>query len=382
MPHLRAKKDAPDPREGQPASRGSGGPDPFGYTWVDSDEPGGPVYGWEEINAIGTAVSSGDDSNLGPFDLGFSFPFYGVEFDQVRVCSNGWLSFTSTSTAYSNQGIPSSNAPNNLIAPFWDDLNPSSGGQIYYHADAANQRFIVEWDAVPHYGSGGGPETFQVIIAADGSLTYQYKTVANGSSSTVGIENATGDTGLQVVFNSAYLHDEMAIRLQAEPLPVPWMTVDSFAGTVAPGGQGELQVVFDTVDTDLGDYSGAITLHTNDLENPQIVIPVILHVVDDVTDAPDAMPGDWALRPASPNPFNPSTTISYAVPHAGPVTLRIFDVAGRRVRTLHDGAQRAGYHTVVWDGRDGAGRGVASGTYYYRLDGDGFVATRKMTLVK
>ena len=60
----------------------------------------------------------------------------------------------------------------------------------------------------------------------------------------------------------------------------------------------------------------------------------------------------------------------------------MFDVAGRLVRTLVDGQRSAGYHEVMWDGRDGAGRGMASGAYYYRIDADGYTDTRKMTLVK
>jgi hypothetical protein len=300
----------------------------------------------------------------------------------VRICSNGWISFTSTSTAYSNQGIPSSGDPNNLLAVLWDDLNPTSGGQIYYHQDTANQRFIVEWDGVPHYGSGGGPETFQVILSADGSILYQYKTVANGTGATVGIEDATGATGLQVSFNSSYLHDQLAVLLASEPLPVPWMSLESYGGTVAPGSQGEVTVTFNTVDTEHGDYHGSLTIHTNDLENPQITVPVTLTVADDVTAAPDALPTAFALHAASPNPFNPATTLRYAVPRSGRVQLRIYDVAGRRVRTLVDGQTPAGFHDVTWDGRDHAGRGVASGTYYYRLDAEGYTATRKMTLVK
>ena len=70
---------------------------------------------------------------------------------------------------------------------------------------------------------------------------------------------------------------------------------------------------------------------------------------------------------AAPNPFRAITTIRFSIPEAGPATLAIHDVAGRQVRTLLDGAVDAGERRFVWDGRDDAGRSLASGVYFYRL---------------
>jgi len=382
VPVFKAKKGAPDPRDGQPASRGSGGPDAFGYTWIDSDDPNGPVYDWVEINGIGEDMGGGDDSNLGPFDLGFEFSYYGVPFSSIRVCTNGWLSFTSTDTDYTNQGIPLTDEPNNLLAPFWDDMDVVSGGHIYYYADAANQRFIVEWDAVQHYPSGN-PETFQVILSADHSIVYQYKTVDIDNGCTIGIENGEGTDGLQVVFNAPYLHDEMAILFASEPLPEPWLRASPMAGTVVPMSVGELELTINPIDVQEGDYYGLVSIVTNDPNNLLVEIPVTLHVNSIISATGDeGLPTAFALGNAYPNPFNPTTTIAYAVPRSGHVTLRIFDVAGRLVRTLVEGDATAGHHTVVWNGRDHGDRQVASGTYYYRLSADGFNDTRKMVLVK
>ena len=382
-PFRKFKKDQVDDRPAAEMSRGSGGPDAFGYTWIDSEEANGPVYDWVEINGVGTAAGSGDDANLGPFDLGFEFPFYGVMQNQVRICTNGWISFTSTSTAYSNQGIPSTADPNNLLAAFWDDLNPNDGGTIYYYADIANERFIVEYDGVPHYGSGGGPETFQIILAADGTIRYQYKTVDNPGDCTVGIENAAGNDGLQVDFNGSYPHTELAVLFASEPLPEPWVSVSPRQGTVAPMGFDNLEVTFNSADVDAGNYSGLVTLHTNDPINPMIDVPVTLTVVSGMSDAPDGgLPTAYALNRAHPNPFNPITNIKFALPTQGKVTLKVYDLAGRHVRTLLDGPKTAGYHSVMWDGTDRKGHGVASGAYYYRLLAPGFEQTRKMMLLK
>ncbi len=382
IPHAKFKKGEVDTRTAAPAERGSGGPDAFGYTWIDSDEPGGPVYQWVEINDVGFFAGGGDDFNHGPFSMGFDFPFYGGTFNEVRVCTNGWLSFTSTSTAYDNQGIPDTDDPNHLLAPMWDDLNPSTGGNIYYYADLNNNRFIVEYDGVPHY-SGGGPETFQIILNANGSIVYQYRILDTGNSCTVGIENATGTDGLQISFNANYLHSEMAILMASEPLPEPWLSVAPRQGTVGPMGSGDLEVTFNTVDTEFGEYVGMVTVQTNDLENPIIEIPVTLTVTDGLSDVGDGgLPTSFTLDSAYPNPFNPSTTIRYTTPRTGSVSLKIYDLAGRHVRTLVDGPKTAGYHSVVWDGTDHKGRGVASGAYYYRLQAGGFEETHKMLLVK
>ena len=103
--------------------------------------------------------------------------------------------------------------------------------------------------------------------------------------------------------------------------------------------------------------------------------------------APVSAPGSGArtglrLHEAQPNPFNPSTVIRFDVAVAGPVELAVFDVAGRRVRTLVHDSREAGSYRVSWNGRDEAGRPVASGVYLYELRAGSEKQTRRMTLVK
>jgi hypothetical protein len=88
------------------------------------------------------------------------------------------------------------------------------------------------------------------------------------------------------------------------------------------------------------------------------------------------------LHPARPNPFNPLTTIPYTVAETGHTEIAIYDVAGRLVRTLLRGHATAGDHEVVWDGRDDAGRQVASGVYLYQLRQGDVIDTRSVVLVK
>jgi hypothetical protein len=83
-----------------------------------------------------------------------------------------------------------------------------------------------------------------------------------------------------------------------------------------------------------------------------------------------------------PNPFNPSTTVSYSLPEAAPVRLTIYSVLGQKVRELVDAVQGAGVYRVAWDGRDGAGQSLAPGVYLYRLEAGQQVMVRKMVLAE
>ncbi len=93
-------------------------------------------------------------------------------------------------------------------------------------------------------------------------------------------------------------------------------------------------------------------------------------------------PVDFALEANYPNPFNARTTLRYRLNTAGSVQLDIYSLSGQKVRTLIDGMQQAGSYSVVWNGDDSDGRGVASGVYLARLEGLGAAQVHKMLLLK
>ena len=172
-------------------------------------------YQWVEIREIGinTGITE-DEQNVGPFNLAFAFPFYdGNFFTSIRVCSNGFASFTSTSSDYSNDPIPTSAEPNNLVAPYWDDLTPGGPyghGMVYYYSDLVNERFIIEWDSISHYGASitGEYFTFEAILHSNGDIDYMYKAIEPGNmsafpSASVGIENSNGTEGVQCTYNGS-----------------------------------------------------------------------------------------------------------------------------------------------------------------------------------
>jgi hypothetical protein len=93
-------------------------------------------------------------------------------------------------------------------------------------------------------------------------------------------------------------------------------------------------------------------------------------------------PLELALLPNAPNPFAAATTIRYVMPAARAAKLQVFDISGRLVRTLVDGAAPAGANVVRWDGRDGGGEVLSSGVYFFRLDDGDRTVTRKAVLLR
>ena len=102
--------------------------DSFGYYWRDSDDSDGPDYNWVDISSIGQVVDFygyNNDGNSGQLDLGFDFNFYGNTYDQLNICTNGWLSFNNAFIVqWENAGIPNWDLPNNMAAVFYDNLIP------------------------------------------------------------------------------------------------------------------------------------------------------------------------------------------------------------------------------------------------------------------
>jgi hypothetical protein len=188
------------------AQYAAGGPDAYGYTWRDSNEPNGPTFAWFNITSIGTQVTGlGDDNVVGPFGFIDGFQFYWYLPQQVWIGSNGYLTFNGANIASPFPSIPNTAAPNDFIAPFLSDLNfagTGNPGTCYFFTNA--DTICVSWINVPFWNVStgyAGSNSFQVILnRADKSITYNYLSqsgTTNANDITIGIENITGQLGLQ-----------------------------------------------------------------------------------------------------------------------------------------------------------------------------------------
>jgi hypothetical protein len=306
-----------------------------------------PVFDWFEIApSPGTIVSeiTDEDADTVTVALPFTFRYYGTDYNSVGLCSNGFLEMGSSTHRFgSNTGIPSAGGPRAMVAPFWDDLDPSLYGDIYQYHDVANHRWILEFKDAAHYGASGDRETFQVMLldpvyyptpTGDGEILVQYLNGMAQTGATFGIENYDETVGIQYYFDGLY--HEWAV-------PV----TDSFA------------LLYTTYSPD---YVG--------IEEYGKVSGVMLPTV---------------LAQVYPNPFAGELRIDYAIAaqDVGAARLGVYDITGRLVRDLSGHLSGIGHlSSVIWDGRDALQRRVPAGVYFVQLATAEYQRVLKTVLLK
>ena len=258
------------------------GPDQYGYYIYDSSDTDYdlvPVYDWIDITSNGTNLnlSNSGDGNwsgsgpLGYVDLPFTFKFYGIEYDQITVCTNGWISpGYSGSAAFRNYPIPGAGGPTPMIAAFWDDLTTGNNGDVYVYS--TNQYVIIQWENM-RTDWGNDNNTFQMIIYndsaqpnGDNSIKIQYQDFNNtssgsftayppihGSYATIGIENHLSDDGLQYSYYNNYdraameLGDQTALYITTQApitLPAPQLNYNiSYTEFEIPEGNSDYSML-------------------------------------------------------------------------------------------------------------------------------------------
>mgnify|MGYP006282683229 CR=1 FL=1 len=404
-------------------------------TFFSDDAPSQPTFDWVDISDSGTdrIGSLSDDSVVGPFSLGFTFRFFGQDVTQYWISSNGWIAFVDPAgeDESSNGRIPDADAPNGIVAWFWDDLNPAETAvtdrHLYTQTTTVDGRdaHVITFERYPEYSADAdGWITGQVVLRAgpdattNGAIKLQYK--EHGASidlegATVGIENADGSSGLQYRYDARggpLFGSPLAVQIgpDAAALPVElasfegrttgqgvrlaWQTASetgnagfevqrrAFSAAWRKIGYRQSQAESGTTDqaqryrfvdrrVPFGVEQLAYRLRQVDLDGTvTLSSPITVE-----RGAPDAL----QLLPPYPNPARSRATVRVTVPEraaGGEVRVHLHDMLGRQVRTVRAIAE-AGRHEMVVDVR-----GLASGTYVLRLSVGGDARTHKLTVVR
>ncbi len=320
----------------------TGGPTTLYWAYDDCDTfyTEHPTFGWVEVSGTGTRLDLGDDDveqvNL-PTGFG-PFVYYGQTYTQLSVCSNGFVApGYSTYTQYTNQSLPCAAAPP-ILAASWDDFDPEDGGGggVWYYHDAANHRFIVEWDSVVYWNSSEW-DKLQIILydttlaAADGNceFTYQYLSANRIGTRTVGEQDHTKTTYIQALFDGSYHRGSALIEAGRA---IKFTT----AGPVTGLAEGDL------TPAGIGRAGFAV----------------------------------W------PNPVRDRAWVRFGLRREARVNLAVYDLSGRQVRSLVRTSLKPGNYSIDWDGKDAHGRTLAHGVYFVRLDTDGEQLVKKAIVLE
>ncbi len=434
---------------GNDPNYGGGGSAQGGYYFANSlatNAPSHPQFNWVDIaSATNDSIDAlGDEVVIGPIPLGFTFNFFGTDYTELYFSSNGWISFTQPSSAnFSNQHIPDSNTPNNIIALFWDDLNAKDfdvNDRHCYVGKAPNGDFVISLVHYPEYGADeNGWITAQVILKPGGNIKLQYKehgTSIDLDGATVGIENQDGTQGVEYRYNTSggpLFGSPLAVEfgLDDQSLPVEltsfvaragnnraylqWTTqsevnnlgfevyrslnkegeyqlIASYQNYENLRGAGNSNTPHQYAFTD-ANVSNGITYYykladvtmngQRHFHGPVSVIPNKNGI--DLENS-GVIPKTFALKNNFPNPFNPTTTIGFDIPMVPDgkiqVELIIYNTLGQKVRTLVSDQLSPGTYRVQWDGRNDNGHPVANGIYFYGIRTERFVRFHKMILMK
>lgn len=399
-------------------------------TFFSEDAPSQPTFDWVDIASTGTdrIGSLADESVIGPFNLGFTFRFFDQDYTEYWISSNGWISFTDPgSDAESfNDRIPDTDAPNALVAWFWDDLDPSdtdvTGRHLYTQATTVNRTdaYVITFERYPESGADAdGWITGQIVLTAgadaatNGSIKLQYR--EHGASidlddATVGIENASGNAGLEYRYDDhggPLFSSPIAVEIgpDATALPVELTTFDATqsdsevhlnwatASETNNAGFAVERKLDNGSFAQIGFVEGAGTTarprryQFADAEVPFTAETLTYRLKQIDTDgtatysAPVALqrqaPQQLVLHPAAPNPVRNQTTLRYELPQTGPVRIAVYDMLGRRVSTLVNEQQSAGRNEVMFNARQ-----LPSGTYFVHLRATGRTLTKRLTVVR
>ena len=424
-----------------------------GYYFANSlalTAPDHPTYGWIDPVSNGhTAVASfegsygtsTDDGNFTIADIGFDFPFYGVNSRKITININGLLYVGDYTDAVTNPysdmtTIPTTSLAYSTIAVALADLEldafNSITPQVYYKAYP--DKFVVTYMNVHEYTYGTPTQWLcaQVTLRNNGNIIIDYNNTDSHlvdllNSIIVGIQNADGTKGISYLANgvggtviSPSKSTGMAVAFGFNPTTLP-VELTAFTATSMDGNKVSVNWTTQTESQILGynvlrstdnNVNHAIQLnsdrinahntsetHYYALTDTNVEVGATYYYWIQIADFNNAtesrgpvsvtvdnggsdIPTVTVLRDAYPNPFNPTTTISYSVKQDGNVNISIYNIKGQLVKTLVNNRKVVGNYKAVWNGCDNKGKKATSGIYFYRMTTTGYCKTSKMIMLK
>lgn len=314
---------------------------------------------------------------------------------------NGVPIYIGIETMYSHKALP--DGAGGAIIVWWDSRSGNS--DIYAQRIDSDGDILWAADGIPVCSATGDQELPYIITDGSGGAIIAWLDGRAGNSDIYaqridpsGAILWTAD-GVPVASGSGDQESHQVVEDGGGGAIIVWIhdpegTSDIMAQKMSSGGTLEwlsAGVPVCTIGVDItkivmtGDGAGNAIVAWDDLRTPGVYGEIYAALISDaLTDAIVPGPGTAArLHQNYPNPFNPATTIEYYLSESGPVTIEIYDVAGRLVTRLLDGEHREqGPHGEIWDGRDENGRDMVSGVYIYRLESGKITLSRKMLLLK
>lgn len=269
-------------------------PDSNGYAWRNSLSDTSVHHEFFDISTLGANLGLARDDTISmPRPLPFQFPFYGRVFSSYGACSNGFLSFWSQARSYINDPLTLARDPYYVIAPFWTDLYPPSGGQIFDYYDATRDRFIVQWNDIVPYGHFPWETlTFQVVLYRNGGIDLVYENMsAVVSLKTVGIKGGLPGELLQLSYNGTLVDSSMTLRIaRPDTAQASVRVLSGFSGVVAPAGEAPV----------------AIRIRNNGASQGNFPLPLYVSSSD-----PDETSVAFSVNVEAGTPFDPATVIRF-----------------------------------------------------------------------
>ena len=351
-----------------------------GYATVDTDAPGGPAAGVEDLVGLSPLAFDDPDAGQARVALPFPFPFDGELARLAVVSPDGVVRLAGGDPVPAggrrraepgNAPIPTEGGIDGFVAPFWDDLRLDAGSVAAGLLD--DGRFAVLYDRVGR-AEGEGAYTFAAVLAPDGDVEFRYGAMAGPvDSATVGVEHRDGLGGLQLAFDEPYVRSASAVRVTRRPV---WARLGGGRGTLGAGESADVDLVFDATGLPGGAVVTAeLVVRSNAPDAPTLTVPVTLTVTPHPVDGEDD-PGDVRVSVIAPNPAASRAAFDVTLPTARPLRVAVYDALGREVAVLHDG----------WaDGRVALEIPVdrlAGGVYLVRVVADGFAAGRRFVVAR